>query len=180
NSTAVLDRVQQLLQQQQLRCLRLDGSTPEAARAHLVDLFNSSSSTRAFLLSSKAGGTGLNLTGASRLVHFDPDWQVAVQLFLHAKERSFPFFSPGTPPTTSRSFFSFLRRNFRFFLQFPLRFSQFQLFQKALSRIWRDGQTQPVYIYRLVGAGTVEARIIRRQLFKNSLAKQLLLLLRPD
>merc|ERR1719318_2509488 len=51
---------------------RLDGSTPPHTRQGMVDRFNSiHSDIRVFLLSSKAGGTGLNLIGASRLVLYD-------------------------------------------------------------------------------------------------------------
>lgn len=77
NSTAVLDSVEGLLTQDAWLCLRLDGSTPESARTGIVEQFNKTPGIRAFLLSSKAGGTGLNLTGANRLIHFDPDWLVA-------------------------------------------------------------------------------------------------------
>lgn len=76
NSTAILDRVADLMRLHGWPCLRLDGSTPESARSVLVEKFNNDSNIKAFLLSSKAGGTGLNLTGASRLFHFDPDWYV--------------------------------------------------------------------------------------------------------
>ena len=43
----------------------------------MVDSFNNDPSQYAFLLSSKAGGCGLNLIGANRLVLFDPDWNPA-------------------------------------------------------------------------------------------------------
>jgi len=54
----------------------LDGSTNVAKRQELVDRFNAGENF-VFLLSSKAGGTGLNLIGANRLVLFDPDWNPA-------------------------------------------------------------------------------------------------------
>lgn len=54
---------------------RLDGSTPSDKRLEYVDKFNTPDSPEfCFLLSSKAGGVGLNLIGANRLVLFDPDW----------------------------------------------------------------------------------------------------------
>jgi len=55
----------------------LDGSTKD--RQMLVDRFNSDTSINAFLISLKAGGTGLNLTGADTVVHFDPWWNPAVE-----------------------------------------------------------------------------------------------------
>ena len=82
NFTATLDLLAALLGSSGLPFLRLDGSTPPAKRQALVDDFNRSpaSSCFAFLLSAKAGGVGLNLIGASRLVLFDVDWNPAVDM----------------------------------------------------------------------------------------------------
>jgi DNA repair and recombination protein RAD54B len=79
NYTSTLDLVQNLLASTSLTFLRLDGSTPASKRQAIVDDFNRSSaqSCFAFLLSAKAGGLGLNLIGASRLVLFDVDWNPA-------------------------------------------------------------------------------------------------------
>jgi len=55
----------------------LDGSTKD--RIDRVDRFNEDSSVPVFLISLKAGGTGLNLTGADTVVHFDPWWNPAVE-----------------------------------------------------------------------------------------------------
>jgi superfamily II DNA or RNA helicase len=57
----------------------LDGSMPSAARQAQIDLFQSSCETPVFLLSLKAGGTGLNLTGADTVIHFDPWWNPAAE-----------------------------------------------------------------------------------------------------
>jgi len=55
--------------------LKLDGSTTINKRQKLVKLFNDPAERQfVFLLSSKAGGCGLNLIGGNRLVLFDPDW----------------------------------------------------------------------------------------------------------
>ena len=56
----------------------LQGSTPKEKRAALVDSFNRDG-THVFLISLKAGGTGLNLTGADMVIHFDPWWNVSAQ-----------------------------------------------------------------------------------------------------
>ena len=79
NSTAILDLLGNLLVSNGLTFLRLDGSTPPKTRQDLVDAFNRTSASErfAFLLSAKAGGQGLNLIGASRLVLFDVDWNPA-------------------------------------------------------------------------------------------------------
>ena len=55
----------------------LDGSTKN--RIDRVDRFNEDTSVPVFLISLKAGGTGLNLTGADTVVHFDPWWNPAVE-----------------------------------------------------------------------------------------------------
>jgi len=55
----------------------LDGSTKD--RLEKVDRFNEDASVPVFLISLKAGGTGLNLTGADTVVHFDPWWNPAVE-----------------------------------------------------------------------------------------------------
>lgn len=54
--------------------LRLDGTTTLKKRAKMVQQFNQESGQFVFLLSSKAGGCGINLIGGNRLVLFDPDW----------------------------------------------------------------------------------------------------------
>lgn len=82
NYTSTLDLLATLLSSLSLPFLRLDGSTPTAKRQSLVDDFNRAPANAcfAFLLSAKAGGTGLNLIGASRLVLFDIDWNPATDM----------------------------------------------------------------------------------------------------
>ncbi|CAH0475682.1 unnamed protein product [Peronospora belbahrii] len=78
NYTQTLDVVSTLCRERQLPFVRLDGTTSAKKRKKLVDTFNDpTTNSFAFLLSSKAGGCGLNLIGANRLVLFDPDWNPA-------------------------------------------------------------------------------------------------------
>jgi len=77
NFTQTLDLFEELLRQGNMTYKRLDGSINANKRQVMVDSFNSDTSQYAFLLSSKAGGCGLNLIGANRLVLFDPDWNPA-------------------------------------------------------------------------------------------------------
>jgi len=80
-STSTLDILESLCSKYNLRTLRLDGKTPPAARQSIVNRFNKPDyAERVFLLSSKAGGTGLNLIGASRIVLYDIDWNPATDL----------------------------------------------------------------------------------------------------
>ncbi len=77
NFTSTLTLVEDtILKPSQLNYLRLDGSTNSGNRQSLIDSFNRTTSERSFALtlSSKAGGVGLNLIGANRLVMVDPDW----------------------------------------------------------------------------------------------------------
>ncbi|VDN25822.1 unnamed protein product [Cylicostephanus goldi] len=102
--------------------IRLDGQTPVSERHVLVTKFNAERDPEnVFLLSTKAGGVGLNLIGASRLILFDSDWNPASDL-------------------------------------------------QAMARIWRDGQTRPCHIYRLVTAGTIDEKILQRQVKKTGLS----------
>jgi len=76
--TQTLDLVGQLCSERRMPSIRLDGSVSAGKRQRLVDRFNDPSRDEfAFLLSSRAGGCGLNLVGASRLVMLDFDWNPA-------------------------------------------------------------------------------------------------------
>ncbi|MDO4483151.1 MAG: DEAD/DEAH box helicase [Clostridia bacterium] len=59
-------------------CMYLDGDTPSRQRVELADKFNSGEA-QVFLISLKAGGTGLNLTGADTVIHYDPWWNPAAE-----------------------------------------------------------------------------------------------------
>lgn len=79
NYTQTLDLIGRMCRENSWGFCRLDGSVTMKKRQSMVDDFNDpSSSLIAFLLSSKAGGCGLNLIGGNRLVLFDPDWNPAV------------------------------------------------------------------------------------------------------
>ena len=78
NYTQTLDIFDKLCRHRGYGCLRLDGTMNVNKRQKLVDKFNDPEGEEfVFLLSSKAGGCGLNLIGANRLVLFDPDWNPA-------------------------------------------------------------------------------------------------------
>ena len=78
NYTQTLDLFGALCRAKNYGCLRLDGTMNVNKRQKLVDKFNDPEGPEfVFLLSSKAGGCGLNLIGANRLVLFDPDWNPA-------------------------------------------------------------------------------------------------------
>ncbi|XP_044743885.1 DNA repair and recombination protein RAD54B-like, partial [Chrysoperla carnea] len=122
-STQTLDMFADYCTRKNYKYCRLDGSTSVQQRAGIVQDFNKTNSNIfVFLLSARAGGVGLNLTGASRLILYDSDWNPATDL-------------------------------------------------QAMSRIWRDGQSnQNVFIYRLITTGSVEEKIFQRQIFKTGLS----------
>ena len=66
--------------------LRMDGNTPISRRQQLVDTFNNSPDLHVFLLTTKVGGLGVNLTGADRVIIYDPDWNPSTDI--QARERA--------------------------------------------------------------------------------------------
>ncbi|XP_041484633.1 DNA excision repair protein ERCC-6-like [Lytechinus variegatus] len=123
-SLKMLNIIEKILRGRRFRWKRLDGSIHDMTeREAIIQDFQQDDSYNLFLLSTKVGGTGLNLTGADRIVIVDPSWN----------------------PSTDN---------------------------QAVGRAYRIGQTKSVIVYRLITCGTVEEKIYRRQVFKESLIKQ--------
>ena len=59
--------------------MELTGKTKADKRIEMVSKFNKENDIKVFLISLKAGGTGLNLVGADIVIHFDPWWNLSVQ-----------------------------------------------------------------------------------------------------
>lgn len=76
--TSMLDKIKIRLEKKMIGHMYLNGSTPMEARGQMVKEFNSGYGD-VFLISLKAGGSGLNLTGADMVIHFDPWWNPAVE-----------------------------------------------------------------------------------------------------
>ncbi|RLV91457.1 DNA repair and recombination protein RDH54 [Spathaspora sp. JA1] len=125
NYTKTLDLLETVIRKLNLTFLRLDGSTANNLRNKLVNQFNKSTQIQIFLLSSKSGGMGINLVGASRLILFDNDWNPSNDL-------------------------------------------------QSMSRIHRDGQLKPCFIYRIFTTGCIDEKIFQRQLVKNKLSDKFL------
>lgn len=105
---------------------RLDGTMSNSDRERLIRAFNAPGSTRKlFLISTRAGGLGINLTSATRVVLFDCCFD---------------------PSNDTQSIF----------------------------RAYRYGQTKPVFVYRLIGAGTVEEAIWKKCMAKGWLFKRVI------
>jgi len=76
--TRVLDILEQFLNIHGHRYLRLDGATKIEQRQVLTDRFNNDNRILAFILSSRSGGIGINLTGADTVIFYDMDWNPAM------------------------------------------------------------------------------------------------------
>jgi len=88
NYTQTLDLIAIHCQEKSYPVIRLDGSVSIKKRQEMVLQFNDLKQNEfVFLLSSKAGGCGLNLIGANRLVLFDPDWNPATDKQAAARVR---------------------------------------------------------------------------------------------
>ncbi|CAF3346610.1 unnamed protein product [Rotaria socialis] len=104
---------------------RMDGKVPIKQRAADVKVFNETDNTRArlFLISTTAGGIGINLYAANRVIIFDVSWNPAHDL-------------------------------------------------QAMFRSYRLGQKKPVYVYRVIGKGTMEEKIYKRQITKQAMSQR--------
>lgn len=77
--TAMFDIIEKELKKEKIEYLKLTGQTKVADRVNLVDEFNNSADKKLFLISLKAGGTGLNLVGADMVIHYDPWWNLSAE-----------------------------------------------------------------------------------------------------
>ena len=76
--TSMLEIIGERLEKEKIPCYRLTGDTPKEERIRLAGTFGQDE-VMVFLISLKAGGTGLNLTAADMVIHYDPWWNVAAQ-----------------------------------------------------------------------------------------------------
>lgn len=77
--TSMFEMIEKELKKRGISYLKLTGQTKVSERIELVDKFNEDSSVKVFLISLKAGGTGLNLTGADMVIHYDPWWNLSAE-----------------------------------------------------------------------------------------------------
>ncbi len=77
--TSIFPYMEDELNKNKIKYFKLTGSTKVDERIELVDKFNTSEEVKVFLISLKAGGTGLNLTGADVVMHYDPWWNLSAE-----------------------------------------------------------------------------------------------------
>ena len=77
--TSMFEIIEKELNSKNIKYFKLTGSTKVDERIKLVDEFNSNPDVKIFLISLKAGGTGLNLTGADMVIHYDPWWNQSAE-----------------------------------------------------------------------------------------------------
>ncbi|MDN3405717.1 DEAD/DEAH box helicase [Pseudoalteromonas sp. APC 3218] len=119
--TSALDLIAERLNELNINFSMLTGQTRH--RDKVIDEFTSGN-TSVFLISLKAGGTGLNLTQADTVIHFDPWWNPAVE-------------------------------------------------KQATDRAYRIGQTNPVFVYKLIMANSIEQKVFQMQQDKQALVDAL-------
>jgi SNF2 family DNA or RNA helicase len=117
--TGMLEIIRKEIEDKDIKFYYLDGSTPPKERLEMAKEFNEGNG-QLFLISLKAGGTGLNLTGADTVIHYDPWWNPAVE-------------------------------------------------EQATDRAYRIGQTNDVYVLKLLTRGTIEEKIYKLQQKKKEL-----------
>ena len=77
--TSMLKIIEEDLKIRNIKYLKLTGETKVTERVDLVNNFNEDNNIKVFLISLKAGGTGLNLTGADMVIHYDPWWNLSAE-----------------------------------------------------------------------------------------------------
>ncbi|XP_035695280.1 DNA excision repair protein ERCC-6-like [Branchiostoma floridae] len=85
-SKQMLDLMEEFVQDQSYTYMRMDGTTTISSRQPKITKFNKDTSIFVFLLTTRVGGLGVNLTGANRVIIFDPDWNPSTDM--QARERA--------------------------------------------------------------------------------------------
>ncbi|XP_045734246.1 DNA excision repair protein ERCC-6 isoform X1 [Mirounga angustirostris] len=85
-SRQMLDILEVFLRAQKYSYLKMDGTTAIASRQPLITRYNEDTSVFVFLLTTRVGGIGVNLTGANRVIIYDPDWNPSTDT--QARERA--------------------------------------------------------------------------------------------
>lgn len=82
----MLEIIEKCIRECGISYVRMDGDTPIEQRQPMIDRFNEDPDIHVFLMTTRTGGLGTNLTGADRIIIFDPDWNPSTDL--QARERA--------------------------------------------------------------------------------------------
>ncbi|KAK7213417.1 hypothetical protein V2G26_020595 [Clonostachys chloroleuca] len=82
----MLNIIEKCIKERDISYVRMDGETPIEQRQPMIDKFNEDPNIHVFLITTRTGGLGTNLTGADRIIIFDPDWNPSTDL--QARERA--------------------------------------------------------------------------------------------
>lgn len=149
HSTASLDIIQNHCRISGWEHLRLDGKTPSSSRQGLVDKFQKNDNIFLFLISTKAGGLGLNLTAGEY-------WYVVLNCTCaHSADETASSLAANKV------------------IIFDVNWNP-SYDEQAQDRSFRIGQKRDVEVTRLVARGTIEELIYQRQVYKVQLKKQTL------
>ena len=77
--SSMLEIIGKELEKEKIKFFKLTGQTKVGDRIKLVEEFNNNEEIKVFLISLKAGGTGLNLIGADMVIHYDPWWNLSAE-----------------------------------------------------------------------------------------------------
>ena len=77
--SSMLEIIEEKLKKEKIKHFKLTGKTQVGDRIKLVEEFNNNDEIKVFLISLKAGGTGLNLIGADMVIHYDPWWNLSAE-----------------------------------------------------------------------------------------------------
>lgn len=77
--TSMFQIIEKELKKEKIEYFKLTGQTKVDERVGLVNEFNENPNIKVFLISLKAGGTGLNLIGADMVIHYDPWWNLSAE-----------------------------------------------------------------------------------------------------
>ena len=77
--TSMFEIIEQALKKEGINYLKLTGKTSIKDRFDFIEKFNNDENVKVFLISLKAGGTGINLTSADMVIHYDPWWNLSVE-----------------------------------------------------------------------------------------------------
>jgi helicase SWR1 len=97
--TRVLDVLETFLNMHGHRYLRLDGATKVEQRQVLTEHFNADKRILCFILSTRSGGLGINLTGADTVIFYDSDWNPSMVRFHVRKKKNAMFINAQTKPS---------------------------------------------------------------------------------